>query len=102
MYLRSTFTLAWPVCFWIDLSEAPAIAAEVAKPARSEWPEKSGTRFPIDAQYFFTISATTRSDNRVGRGLPNFVTARKRGQDVILAAAIHSQRARTEQVRGFR
>jgi protein-S-isoprenylcysteine O-methyltransferase Ste14 len=44
MYLRSTLTLAWPVCFWIDLSEAPAIAAEVAKPARSEWPEKSEIR----------------------------------------------------------
>ena len=77
MYLRSTFTLAWPVCFWIDLSEAPAIAAEVAKPARSEWPEKSGTRFPIFLQYFLTISATTRSQRRVGRGRPYLVTREK-------------------------
>jgi len=83
MYLRSTLTLAWPVCFWIDLSKAPAIAAEVAKPARSEWPEKSGTRFPICLQYLLTISATTRSQRRVGRGNPFAKRPNRAGQRIL-------------------
>jgi hypothetical protein len=39
MYLRTIAPERWPVWFCMLRSDAPAIAAEVAKPARSECPE---------------------------------------------------------------
>jgi len=44
MYLRTTLTERWPVCFMIDRSLLPALAAPVASPALITMPERTQWR----------------------------------------------------------
>ena len=51
----------------MDRSEAPAIAAAVACPARSECPAYLAASRPARSASFFTMRATSTGDNRFGR-----------------------------------
>src|SRR5437762_7119954 len=54
----------------IERSEAPAIAAAVACPARSEWPGYLAGSRPAREASFLTIRATSIPLNRPGRTCP--------------------------------
>jgi hypothetical protein len=56
-------TLRWPVYFMIDRSDAPAIAALFARPARSEWPAYFPGSRPARIASFLTMRARSMLDN---------------------------------------
>ena len=59
IYRRTIWTDRCPVCFMIDRSEAPAIAAAVACPALREWPAYLAGSRPARAASFFVTRATS-------------------------------------------
>ena len=59
MYRLTICTLRWPVWFMMERSDAPAIAALVAWPARSEWPAYLAGSRPARTANFFTTLATS-------------------------------------------
>jgi hypothetical protein len=65
MYLRTICTLRWAVWFMIDRSDAPAIAALVAWPARSEWPAYFPGSRPARTASFLTTRGTSMPLSRV-------------------------------------
>jgi len=58
IYLQTMFSDLRPVCLIIVLSLTPAFAAEVARPARSEWAEYSCGSSPAANACRLTIKAT--------------------------------------------
>src|SRR5262249_17977096 len=57
MYLPTSASEAWPVCALIRQAGAPALAALVTKPTRSECPEYRVASRPIALTRCFTIDA---------------------------------------------
>ena len=62
MYLRTICTDRCPVWFIMLRSDAPAIAALVACPARREWPAYFAASNPARWASFFTMRATSTPD----------------------------------------
>jgi hypothetical protein len=58
MYLRTCFKERWRVCSKMERSEAPPAAAEVARPERSECPEKTAGSRPAWRARRLTILAS--------------------------------------------
>ena len=69
----------------IDRSDAPAIAALVACPARSEWPAYFAASRPARSASFFTTRATSIRDNRPGCTCPCRLIDRNSGPALIAA-----------------
>ena len=70
IYRRTICTNRCPVWFMIDRSDAPAIAALVACPARRNAPHTSRRPGPARLASFFTTRATSIGDNRPGCTCP--------------------------------
>lgn len=70
MYRRTICTLRWPVRFIIERSVAPAIAAAVAYPARSEWPAYLAGSSPARSASFLTTLATSMPPTWAGISQP--------------------------------
>src|ERR1700722_11218443 len=86
----------WRVVRAMASSETFAAAALVAKPARSEWPEKSPSRRAFELS-FLTRFATSRppiGESRIWRWRLN---DRNSGPDEMPAASNHARVARTAQ-----
>ena len=66
MYLPTSASEAWPVCALILQAGAPAVAALVTNPARSECPEyRAGSR-PIALTRCFTMDGDAPADVEIG------------------------------------
>src|SRR3984893_2908978 len=79
IYRRTICTLRCPVWFIIDRSEAPAIAALVACPARRECPAYLAASSPARSASFFTTRATSIPDNLPGCTRPCLLIDRNSG-----------------------
>ena len=91
----------WRVCLMIRCSGTSAAAAEVANPARREWPENSAGSRPAAWATFFTTRATEVPVRASRARFPCLSIERKRGPDVIPEALIHEERFLTGQVSGW-
>ena len=67
----------------IDRSDAPAMAAAVAWPARNEWPAYFAGSSPARWATFFTILATSMGANRPGFNWPWRLSERNTGPPVM-------------------
>src|SRR5882672_4747949 len=77
--------------------DAPLPAADVRKPARSEWPENALASNPARLAYALTIFATDRSVSLESRTVSALSTGRKIGPAAMPAASNHSRSALTGQ-----
>src|ERR1019366_6762479 len=82
-------------------SEAPAAAAEVARPERRLCPAKFEASRPNASTYFFTMSPTAVPDSRVAAILPWRLIGRNTGPSVMPLFSSHSWNERTGHVAGF-
>ena len=90
IYRRTICMLRCPVWFMIERSDAPAIAALVACPARSECPAYFPESSPSRCASFLTTGATSIPDNRIGCTCPCRFNDRNSGPLLIAAASIHA------------
>src|ERR1039458_690342 len=85
----------------MERSDAPAIAAAVACPARRECPAYLEASKPARCASFLTIRATSIPDSRLAFTCPWRLTERTTGPTVMAASSIHASIVRTGHVSGF-
>src|SRR5262249_43515706 len=98
MYLPTSASETWPVCALIRQAGAPARAALVTKPARSECPEyRVGSR-PIALTRCFTMDAMESPESRLGSTCPRRVSGLNTGPSLIPDSSSHPSSAFTGQI----
>ena len=85
----------------MDRSDAPAMAALVACPARRECPAYWEASKPARSTSFFTTRATSIPDSRPAFTCPCRLMERNTGPAVMAACSIHACIVRTGHVWGF-
>jgi hypothetical protein len=92
IYRHTMVAERWPVCFMMERSLFPALAAALARPERSECPAKSMGSSPASSAHRFTMSATlcaVSRDRRVPPPPPTEGDAVNRGPARRLAGLRH-------------
>jgi hypothetical protein len=90
IYRRSVVSDRCRVCAAMERSEAPAAAAEVANPARSEWLESPWPSISVRATARRSARVTPRVDSRAEERVPQRSIPRHTGP--VVSPAIASQR----------